>query len=89
MIYFNSNFISSCQFHHNNTVIKDDAAYHDMANLFGFSGQQQVFNYHCTLQEEHNIAYCFRDFSEKLQHFFYGEHPTRKTFFNFENGFSS
>ncbi len=79
----------SCQFHQHNTKTKDDAAYHDMANLFGFSGQQQVFNYHCTLQEEHNNADCFRDFSEKLQHFFYGEHPTRKTFFNFEKGFST
>ena len=79
----------SCQFHQLNTATKDDAAYHDMANLFGFSNQEQVFNYHCTLQKEHNNADCFRDFSDKLQHFFYGEHPTRKTFFNFENGFST
>ncbi len=80
----------SCQFHQHNTITKDDdAAYHDMANLFGFSNQQQVFNYHCTLQKEHNNADCFNDFSEKLEGFFYGEHPTRKTFFNFENGFST
>jgi len=78
-----------CQFHQHNTESKDNAAYHDMANLFGFSGKQQVFNYHCTLPKEHNNADCFRDFSDKLEHFFYGEHPTRKTFFNYDNGFST
>ncbi len=78
----------SCQFHQHICNREDDAAYHDMASLFGFSNQEQVFNYHCTLQNEHDNSDCFNDFSEKLEHFFYGEHPTRKTFFNFENGFS-
>jgi hypothetical protein len=77
-----------CQFHQHNTINKDDAAYHDMARLFGFTGQEQVFDYHCTLQGKHTNADCFTDFSEKLGHFFYGEHPTRKTFFNYENGFA-
>jgi len=78
----------SCQFHQQHINIKDDAAYHDMANLFGFSNQDKVFNYQCTLPKKHTNADCFIDFSEKLEHFFYGEHPTRKTFFNYENGFT-
>lgn len=78
----------ACQFHQHETANKDDAAYHDMANLFGFSNQEQVFNYHCTLTADHDNADCFCDFSNKLDHFFYGEHPTRKTMFNYENGFT-
>lgn len=78
----------SCQFHRHESGHVDDAAYHDMANLFGFANQDQVFNYHCTLQGDHSNADCFEDFSSKLDHFFYGEHPTRKTVFNYENGFT-
>ena len=84
-----SNPEGPCQFHQHETESKDDAAYHDMANLFGFSNHEQAFDYHCTLQGEHKNADCFGDFSDKLGHFFYGEHPTRKTFFNYENGFSA
>lgn len=78
----------TCQFHQIQSVDNDDAAYHDMANLFGFSEHSNTFKYHCTITETHNNADCFADFSTKLEHFFYGEHPTRKTFFNYENGFS-
>jgi hypothetical protein len=78
----------ACQFHRHEAVHLDDAAYHDMASLFGFSDQEQVFNYHCSLPGTHTNADCFSDFSSKLDHFFYGEHPTRKTVFNYEQGFS-
>ena len=78
-----------CQFHHHEKQFKDEAAYHDMANLFGFSDNKQVFDYHCTLKDAHNNADCFTDFSSKLARFFYGEHPTRKTYFNYDEGFSS
>lgn len=83
------NPVHNCQFHQQNSNCDNDAAYHDMASLFGFSNQGKVFNYHCTLQHKHTNADCFKDFSEKLEHFFYGEHPTRKTYFNYENGFSA
>ncbi|MFV2004608.1 MAG: hypothetical protein ACC650_05340 [Gammaproteobacteria bacterium] len=79
---------STCQFHQHQNDSKDDAAYHDMADLFGFSQQGRKFKYHCTLQDKHNNADCFNEFSKKLGHFFFGEHPTRKTFFNFDSGFS-
>jgi hypothetical protein len=80
----------SCAFHHTQNQDSDEgAAYHDMANLFGFTGQPHTYNYHCTLEHEHTNSYCFQDFSKKLEQFFYGEHPTRKTFFNYDNGFST
>jgi len=84
-----SNPNQPCQFHQHETNNTDDAAYHDMASLFGFSNHEQAFDYHCTLQGKHTNADCFIDFSDKLGRFFYGEHPTRKTFFHYENGFST
>ncbi|MBT8120699.1 MAG: glycosyltransferase family 2 protein [Gammaproteobacteria bacterium] len=78
-----------CQFHQHEADSSDDAAYHDMANLFGFSQHEQAFDYHCTLHGTHVNADCFSDFADKLGHFFYGEHPTRKTFFNYGDGFSA
>jgi hypothetical protein len=78
-----------CQFHQHEADCTDDAAYHDMASLFGFSQHEQAFDYHCTLQGPHDNADCFSDFADKLGHFFYGEHPTRKTFFNYGEGFSA
>ena len=68
-------------------VLPDDAAYHDMAGLFGFDQKQKSFRYRCQLSGRHSNADCLADFSEKLQHFFYGEHPTRKTFFQYGEGF--
>ena len=78
-----------CQFHQHDTDSSDDAAYHDMANLFGFTAHAQAFDYHCTLAGEHDNSACFHDFSDKLGRFFYGEHPTRKTFFHYDKGFST
>lgn len=77
-----------CQFHQHEKNNNDNAAYHDMANLFGFSNQNQVFDYHCTLKNTHDNSECFNAFSSRLERFFYGEHPTRKTFFNYENEFT-
>lgn len=56
----------------------DDAAYHDMADMFGFKAAD-AFHYHCTLRGEHDHAACFRDFAARLGHFFDGEHPTRRS----------
>lgn len=79
----------ACMFHQHQKKTKDDAAYHDMADLFGFTNNDQIFDYHCTLHGKHTNAECFHDFSNKLNHFFYGEHPTRKTYFNYEDGFTN
>ncbi len=78
---------NSCEFHQHDINKKDDSAYHDMANLFGFSDHNRAFNYHCSLSGKHDNADCFYDFSKKMGSFFYGEHPTRKTFFSYASGF--
>lgn len=67
---------------HQSIDSNDDAAYHDMANLFGFDNSQRSFRYNCTLVGDHNNQDCLNDFSKKLGHFFHGEHPTRPTYFS-------
>ncbi|GAB4294934.1 MAG: hypothetical protein Kow0096_11410 [Thiohalomonadaceae bacterium] len=56
----------------------DDAAYHDMADMFGFQAAA-AFRYHCGLHGAHDHAACFRDFAARLARFFDGEHPTRRS----------
>jgi hypothetical protein len=59
----------------------DDAAYHDMADLFGFRSGGQTFRYRCTLPGQHDNAACFADFAARLGRFFDGEHPTRRSYY--------
>lgn len=64
-----------------------DAAYHDMADLFGFKPADAAYRYRCpvlvnTAGEPDNAA-CFADFSTRLNRFFHGEHPTRVTWFDY------
>lgn len=68
---------SACTFHAE-ARHADDAAYHDMAELFGFR-QAEAFRYHCSLQGPHDHFRCFADFAGKLGRFFDGEHPTRRS----------
>jgi glycosyltransferase involved in cell wall biosynthesis len=72
----------SCQFHDQNHRQEYDAAYHDMAELFGFQPAADAYPYRCCLGGEHDHAKCLADFSSKLNQFFHGEHPTRKSYFN-------
>ncbi len=55
------------------------AAYHDMAQLFGFRSSGEAYRYYCDIQGAHDHAACLARFSSRLQHFFDGEHPTRIT----------
>ena len=71
-----------CHFH-GDTQISDDAAYHDMADLFGFKKSAEPYQYSCTLTNSHNHLDCFNDFTNKLNRFFDGEHPTRVTYFDY------
>ena len=73
-----------CQFHQQNQQKEYDAAYHDMAELFGFKPTAEAYHYRCSLEGEHDQAECFANFSSKLNQFFHGEHPTRKSYFNHE-----
>ena len=68
---------AECSFH-DAVRPADDAAYHDMAELFGFQ-QAEAFRYRCTLSGAHDHARCFADFAAKLARFFDGEHPTRRS----------
>ena len=78
---------TACHFH-GETQTSDDAAYHDMADLFGFKKSTQSYQYACTLKNNHNHLDCFNDFASKLNRFFDGEHPTRVTYFDYSGSLS-
>ena len=75
----------ACRFHDDHGWRGDDASYHDMAALFGFAAGSAAFRYRCTLPGTHRNTDCFGDFSTRLHRFFYGEHPTRSTYYRFED----
>lgn len=75
---------TACQFHASNLQETDDASYHDMANLFGFERSDNPFYYQCEIHGSHTNADCFIHFCSLVNRFFYGEHPTRKTFYTHE-----
>lgn len=75
-----------CQFHNQGERKMHEAAYHDMANLFGFKPATESYDYRCTISGEHDHAACLQDFSSKLNNFFYGEHPTRKSYYDQAQG---
>ena len=62
--------------HHGAAQGAGDAAYHDMADLFGFK-PAQAYAYPCPLAGPHAEATCFTHFAGRINSFFYGEHPTR------------
>ncbi|MDP2264948.1 MAG: hypothetical protein Q8J70_00225 [Thiobacillus sp.] len=78
----------ACQFHGVPHHKPGDAAYHDMAKLFGFDNQPATFDYPCRLQGAHDHGACLTDFAQRLNAFFFGEHLTRKTWFDYGSGFA-
>ena len=83
--------VDDCRFHDPTQASSPDpssgAVYHDMASLFGFANADTPFPYRCPLQGRHDHAACLRTFAGRLSSFFFGEHLTRRTFFNYGNGF--
>ncbi len=79
----------SCCFHPQDRIKPGDAAYHDMAQLFGFEKHNKTYDYYCPLKHkqgyEHDHIACLKSFSERINYFFFGEHLTRKTYFNYNN----
>lgn len=71
---------TECRFHHD-FPLPGDAAYHDLAKLFGFEQQVDHFDYRCPLAGEHDHMACLEHFADRLPSFFSGEHLTRKTAF--------
>lgn len=63
-----------------------EAAYHDMADLFGFKTGGESYRFRCGLPGEPDNAACFADFARRLNSFFHGEHPTRVTYYRHEPG---
>ena len=58
-----------------------EAAYHDMAGLFGFENAGDPYRYRCTRRGTPDNAACFAEFAQRLKSFFHGEHPTRITWY--------
>ncbi len=63
-----------------------EAAYHDMADLFGFRAGGDSYRFRCPLAGEPDNAACFAEFARRLHSFFHGEHPTRVTYYRHEPG---
>lgn len=66
-----------------------DAAYHDMAGLFGFENPTDAYRYRCSLPGAPSNADCFGDFARRLKSFFHGEHPTRITWYRHQPALDS
>lgn len=77
-----------CRFHGTQGPLAGDAAYHDLAGLFGFQSQPETFPYRCRLSGVHDHRACLADFAQRLNSFFFGEHLTRKTWFDYAEGFT-
>ncbi len=77
-----------CGFHGAIEPHAGNAAYHDLAGLFGFANESATFPYSCRLPGAHNHSACLMDFAGRLNAFFFGEHLTRKTWFGYGKGFS-
>ncbi|MBU0500972.1 MAG: hypothetical protein KJ558_12025 [Gammaproteobacteria bacterium] len=78
-----------CSFHKMGPGEGGEAAYHDMADLFGFKSLCDPFQYRCTLDGEHDQAACFKSFAGTLSHFFDGAHPTRKSYYEYQDVLAS
>ncbi len=78
----------ACQFHGAQRPLANDAAYHDLAGLFGYENKPETFPYRCHLSGEHDHRACLADFARRLNAFFFGEHLTRKTWFAYGDGFA-
>jgi len=70
-----------CPYHGGPLGEHDGARYHDMAGRFGFT-PQAAYPYRCPLEGPHRRADAFRRLAGQLRAFFYGEHPTRKTYYD-------
>ncbi|MBI4753966.1 MAG: glycosyltransferase family 2 protein [Betaproteobacteria bacterium] len=63
--------------HHQTQPHQGEAAYHDMADMFGFKPADMAHGFGCPLGGKHTEADCFAHFAGRLNRFFYGEHLTR------------
>ena len=78
----------ACQLHGAQGPLANDAAYHDLARLFGFENKPVTYPYQCRLSGTHDHGACLAGFARRLNDFFFGEHLTRKTWFAYGSGFN-
>ncbi len=76
---------SACSFHPVKKIKPADAAYHDMAQLFGFKNIQSSYDYCCYIKGAHDHTECLKTFAQRINYFFFGEHLTRKTYFSYQS----
>jgi len=79
----------ACGFHPVNKQQVSDASYHDMAEMFGFHNKDKAYAYPCSVADKHTNSQSFSVFCSEVNRFFYGEHPTRKMYFEFEDALKS
>lgn len=79
---------ATCSFHPQDASLPGDAAYHDMAKLFGFEPGEKHFDYRCPLEGAHDHSACLAGFADRLHAFFFGEHLTRRTVFRYIGPFT-
>jgi hypothetical protein len=72
---------AACRQHGDAGYAGGEATYHDMADLFGFTQAVDAFRYRCPLAGAHSEADCCAHFAARLNSFFYGEHPTRVSYY--------
>jgi hypothetical protein len=77
----------TCSFHAAEAPLPGEAAYHDMAKLFGFNAQADHYDYRCPLGGAHDHMACLERFADRLHTFFFGEHLTRRTGFHYAGSF--
>ncbi len=70
-----------CQFHQSTPQREGEAAYHDMTDLFGYPVPPAPYRYRCDLEGAHNHYTALHRFIQRLTSFFYGEHPTRRSYY--------
>jgi len=68
---------------HQKEQTKNEAHYHDMADLFGISTPIEPPAIHCPINHVHNQADTFKQIANRLNHFFDGAHPTRSSPFDY------
>ncbi len=74
-----------CAFHNHDKCNADDAAYHDMPDMFGFANKNSTYSYACNLTSVHTVNDVFIEFSSKLNGFFHGAHPTRNSWYEYQS----
>ena len=78
---------AACGFHGAEGVLAGEAAYHDLAALFGYEARGGPCAYSCSLPGDHTNADCLTALADRLPAFFRGEHLTRRSLFRYGGSF--